>query len=168
VSFLGLQSDDSPSTDQYQSIYVRRGDKTGSSWKYHNKNVPIEEYSAAGNASWSIFFRSPGNPTPQAIYLASDDPDVFEILQSQLEPGARIFSLPRSENPDLRQIASPAPYFQDRFAALPEADRVRLTKGMIVDFALLSGLWAWGDDLKPGAVICGIRYARLFCHRRSF
>jgi len=39
---------------------------------------------------------------------------------------------------------------------LPEADRVRLTKGMIVDFALLSGLWAWHDDLKPGAVICGI------------
>jgi hypothetical protein len=128
----------------------------GSSWKYHDKNVPIEEYSAAGNAAWDRLFRSAGNPAPQAVYLASDDPDVFEDLQSQLELGSRIFSLPRSENPDLRHIASPAPYFQDKFAALPEADRVRLTKGMIVDFALLSGLWAWRDDLKPGAVICGI------------
>jgi len=27
---------------------------------------------------------------------------------------------------------------------------------MIVDFALLSGLWAWSVDPKPGAVICGI------------
>ncbi|KAH9996517.1 hypothetical protein BJV77DRAFT_1059344 [Russula vinacea] len=156
VSFLGLQSDDSPSTDQYQSVYVRRGDKTGSSWKYHNKIVPIEEYSTAGNAAWNRLFHSARNPAPQAVYLASDDPDVFEVLQSQLEPGSRIYSLPRSENPDLRHIASPAPYFQDKFAALPEADRVRLTKGMIVDFALLSGLWAWRDDLKPGAVICGI------------
>jgi hypothetical protein len=103
--------------------------------------------------------------------LASDDPDVFEELQSQLEPGSRIFSLPRSENPDLQNIASPAPYFQDKFAELPEPDRVRLTKGMVVDFALLSGLWAWDDDLKPGAVICGLKYANFsetFCLRHSF
>jgi hypothetical protein len=155
-----LHSNDSPSTDQYQSIYVRRGDGIGSSWKYHDKNVPIEEYTAAGNAAWTRLFRSTGNTAPQAVYLASDDPDIFEDLQSQLEPGSRIFSLPRSENSDLQDIASPAPYFQDKFAALPEADRVRFTKGMIVDFALLSGLWAWRDDLRPGAVICGIRYAR--------
>lgn len=155
ASFLGLHSDDS-TTDQYQSIYVRRGDGLGSSWKYHDKHVPIEEYSAAGNAAWNRLFRSEGNTAPPAVYLASDDPDVFEELQSQLEPGSRIFSLSRSENSDLQNIASPAPYFQDKFAELPEADRVRLTKGMIVDFALLSGLWAWHDDLKPGAVICGI------------
>jgi hypothetical protein len=164
ASFLGLHSDDS-TTDQYQSIYVRRGDGLGSSWKYHDKHVPIEEYSAAGNAAWNRLFRSEGNTAPPAVYLASDDPDVFEELQSQLEPGSRIFSLSRSENSDLQNIASPAPYFQDKFAELPEADRVRLTKGMIVDFALLSGLWAWHDDLKPGAVICGIRYA---CFPESF
>jgi hypothetical protein len=160
ASFLGLYSDDSQ-IDQYQSIYVRRGDGLGSSWKYHDKHVPLEEYSAAGNAAWNRLFRSKGNTAPPAIYLASDDPDVFEELQSQLEPGSRIFSLSRSENSDLQNIASPAPYFQDKFAELPEVDRVRLTKGMIVDFALLSGLWAW-LDLKPGAVICGIRYALLF------
>ncbi|KAI0286846.1 hypothetical protein BGY98DRAFT_942242 [Russula aff. rugulosa BPL654] len=154
ASFLGLDSDDSR-TDQYQSIYVRRGDGLGSSWKYHDKHVPIEEYSIAGNAAWNRLFRSEGNTAPPAVYLASDDPDVFEELQSQLEPGSMIFSLSRSQNPDLQNIASPAPYFQDKFAELPEADRVQLTKGMIVDFALLSGLWAWHDDLKPGAVVCG-------------
>jgi len=170
ASFLGLHSDDS-TTDQYQSIYVRRGDGLGSSWKYHDKHVPIEEYSAAGNAAWNRLFRSKGNTAPPAVYLASDDPDVFEELQSQLEPGSRIFSLSRSGNSDLQNIASPAPYFQDKFAELPEVDRVRLTKGMIVDFALLSGLWAWHDDLKPGAVICGIRYACLsesFCFLYGF
>ncbi|KAI9513121.1 hypothetical protein F5148DRAFT_1273348 [Russula earlei] len=156
VSFLGLHPNDTLRVDRYQSIYVRRGDAVGSSWKYHNKNVPIEEYSTAGNAAWSRLFRSAGNLAPQAVYLASDDPAVFEALHSQLDPGSRIFSLPKSENPDLRHIASPAPYFQDKFSALPEADRVRLTTGMVVDFAVLSGLWAWDDDLKPGAVICGL------------
>jgi hypothetical protein len=168
ASFLGVDSNDSPSTGQYQSIHARRGDGKGSSWKHHDMNVPIEEYSAAGNAAWTRLFRSAGNRAPQAVYLASDDPDVFEALQSQLEPGSRIFSLSRSENSDLQSIASPAPYFQDNFAALPEADRVRFTRGMIVDFALLSGLWAWRDDLKPGAVICGIRYAGLLTSITAF
>ena len=128
----------------------------GSSWNYHDKNVPVEEYAIASNAAWNRLFRPTGNSGPPAVYLASDDPNVVEELQSQLKPGSRIFSLAKSTNADLSEIASPSPYFQDEFSALPEADRVRLTKGMIVDFALLSGLWAWHDDLKPGAVICGI------------
>jgi len=155
ASFLSLHSNRSLPADQFQGIHVRRGDGAGSSWKYHNKNVPIEEYSTAGNA-WNRLFRSPGDFPPQAVYLASDDPGAFEDLQSQLEPGSRIFSLPKSRNPDLRSIASPAPYFQDSFSALPEVDRVRLTTGMIVDFAVLSGMWAWDDDPRPGAVICGL------------
>lgn len=156
VSSLGLDSNHSAPVDQYQSIHVRRGDVMGRSWAYHGKNVPVEAYSSASNAAWNRLFRPIGNSAPQAVYLASDDPDVFEELQSQLEPGSRIFSLAKSTNPDLSKIASPAPYFQSEFAALPEADRVQLTKGMIVDFALLSGLWAWDNDPKPGAVICGI------------
>ncbi|KAH8998774.1 hypothetical protein EDB86DRAFT_2802716 [Lactarius hatsudake] len=156
VSFLGLDSNHSARKDQYQSIHVRLGDRMGSSWEYHDKNVPIEEYASASNAAWDRLFRPTGNSAPQAVFLASDDPKAFKELQSQLEPGSRIFSLATSTNADLSKIASPAPYFQAEFSALPEADRVWLTKGMIVDFALLSGLWAWDDDPKPGAVICGI------------
>jgi len=153
MSFLDL---DSARADQYQSIHVRRGDRMGSSWDYHGKNVPVEEYASASNAAWNRLFRPTGNSASQAVYLASDDPEVFEELQAQLEPGSRIFSLAKSTNADLSNIASPSPYFQNEFSLLPEADRVRLTKGMVVDFALLSGLWAWDDDPKPGAVICGI------------
>ena len=156
VSFLGLDSDHSTPVDQYQSIHVRRGDGTGATRKYHNKNIPVEVYAEASNASWNRLFRPTLKSASQAVYIASDDPKVFEELQSQLEPGSRIFSLAKSTNPDLSNIASPAPYFQNEFSALPEADRVRLTKGIIVDFALLSGLWAWDNDPKPGAVICGI------------
>jgi len=155
VSFLGLDSN-SARADQYQSIHIRRGDRMGSSWNYRDKNVPVEEYASASNAAWNRLFHPTGNSGPQAVYLASDDPKVFEELQSQLNPGSRIFSLAKSTNADLSNIASSSPYFQDKFSALPEADRVRLTTGMIVDFALLSGLWAWHDDPKPGAVICGI------------
>ncbi|KAH9969145.1 hypothetical protein BC827DRAFT_1121921 [Russula dissimulans] len=156
ASLLGLHSNHSLPAGQFQGIHVRRGDGVGSSWKYHNENVPIEEYSTAGNAAWNRLFRSPGDFPPQAVYLASDDPGAFEDLQSQLEPGSRMFSLPKSHNSDLRSIASPAPYFQDNFSALPEVDRVRLTTGMIVDFAVLSGMWARDDDPRPGAVICGL------------
>lgn len=169
ASFLGPHSDETPPVDQYESIHIRRGDRMGSSWKYHNKNVPIEEYSTAGDVAWTRLFRSAGNSAPPVVYLASDDPGVFEDLRSRLEPGSRIFSLSRSENPDLQVIASPSPYFQDKFSALSEEERVRLMRGMVVDFALLSGLWAWGDDLKPGAVICGLRYAQfpVFPHFRE-
>jgi len=156
MSALGLDSSRSALAGQYQGIHVRRGDVKGTSWKFHDKNVPVEEYANASNAAWNRLFRPIGNSAPQAVYLASDDPKVFEELLSQLEPGSRIFSLSQSTNTDLSKIASPAPYFQDKFSALPEADRVQLTKGMIVDFALLTGLWAWGDDPKPGVVICGI------------
>ncbi|KAI0307629.1 hypothetical protein B0F90DRAFT_1829427 [Multifurca ochricompacta] len=155
ASFLGLDSNGTLA-DQYLSIHARLGDGMGLSWKYHDKNVPIEEYAAAGNAAWTRLFRSAGNSALQSVYLASDDPNVFEDLLSRLEPGSRMFSLAKSANPELRNIASPAPYFQDKFSALPESYRVQLTKGMIVDFALFSGLWAWDDDLKPGAVICGL------------
>lgn len=156
VSFFGLDSNHSVRADQYQSIHIRLGDRMGSSWKYHDSNVPVEEYASANNATWNRLFRPTGSSVPQAVYLASDDPKVFEELRSQLEPGSRIFSLAKSTNADLSTIASPAPYFQQEFSALSEVDRVRLTKGMIVDFALLSGLWAWHDDPKPGAVVCGI------------
>ncbi|KAI9445392.1 hypothetical protein H4582DRAFT_2109058 [Lactarius indigo] len=147
VSFLDLDSNHSARNDQYQSIHVRLGDRMGSSWEYRDKNVPIEEYARASNAAWDRLFRPTGNSAPQAVYLASDDPKAFEELQSQLEPGSRVFSLATSTNADLSKIASPAPYFQAEFSALPEADRISL---------YFSGLWAWDDDPKPGAVICGI------------
>ncbi|KAI0271471.1 hypothetical protein BC834DRAFT_445173 [Gloeopeniophorella convolvens] len=155
ASFLGLDPSHTSTVDRYQAIHVRLGDRNGTTWKYIDQNVPIEEYSNAANAARTRF-RPTGASDAPAIYLASDDPNIFDTLQSQLEPGSKIFSLAKSKEPSLREIASSGPYFQDKFNAMPEADRVRLTRGMVVDFALLSGLWAWGDDMKPGATICAL------------
>ena len=59
-----------------------------------------------------------------------------------------------ADNSELRGLASQREYVQKEFNEESEEDRIRLTRGMIVDFAMLSGLWAWEGELVPGATIC--------------
>ncbi|TFY50680.1 hypothetical protein EVJ58_g10937, partial [Rhodofomes roseus] len=40
------------------------------------------------------------------------------------------------------------------FAEVPTAERVRLTRGLIVDLALMSGLWPEDGYVVPGATVC--------------
>jgi len=53
-------------------------------------------------------------------------------------------------------LASPGEYFQDNFKQLDEDVRVQATRGMIVDFAVLSGAWADDGDLIPEGTVCTV------------
>ena len=143
-------------SQEYMSVHIRRGDRLGMTWKYHKAHLPINLYVGAALETWQRL-----NPTSSPLfYVASDSPDALEEFVGQLPNNARAFSLIWSDDEELRAIASPRPYVQEEFNTLRKEERIRLTKGMIVDFALLSGLWVNQDDAdtRPYATVCGLRW----------
>jgi hypothetical protein len=48
-----------------------------------------------------------------------------------------------------------ATYKKD-FNSAPLDERIQATRGMIVDFALLSGMWSEDRDIIPAATVCTI------------
>jgi hypothetical protein len=94
------------------------------------------------------------------VYIASDSPAAEAELVDALPSNMLLFSLSRSQNPELRALASPNGYVQKEFDKLELEERVNLTRGMVVDFAMLSGMWAWNDDIIPRAIVCTIRYVK--------
>ncbi|KAI0050607.1 hypothetical protein FA95DRAFT_1536124 [Auriscalpium vulgare] len=154
---FGATIPDPPSDHgKYIGVHIRRGDGFGQSWKYHKKYVPIEDYSDAITSSWSRLFTSPSYPPKPIVYVASDAPTSLAELRPLLPSDSILWSLRDSENADLRDLASPAPYVQADFNEFELEDRIKQTRGMIVDFAILSGFWAWDDDVTPAAVVCTI------------
>ena len=153
--------------DRYLGVHVRRGDRFGSSWAYHNQHLPIALYAQAIRKTWSRPPQAPAE-TPSStnkaasakqqpvVYLACDDPAVHEELEENLGSGI-VFSLARSEAPMLRDLASPRAYVQAQFDALSDEQRIHQTRGMLADFAMISGMWTKPDTLAPEAVVCGMR-----------
>lgn len=157
----------------YLGVHVRKGDRKTKSWRYHGQPIPMEEYAKATLNTLARLFPSNStdesdvaadstNPAdeglPSVIYLASDDPTSYDSLTTLLPPHVTVFSLAQSKEPALKPLASPREYRQSEFNELEETERIRLTTGMIVDFAMLTGLWAWQDELLPAGVVCGIAY----------
>jgi len=142
---------------EYLSVHIRRGDRLGMTWKYHSTHLPTSLYVDAALKSWRRL--NPTNQDRPVFYVASDSPAASEDFVDQLPTNARGFSLVWSSDEELRAIASPRSYVQKEFNTLSEEERIRLTKGMVVDFALLSGLWKnEGDpDVRPSATVCGLR-----------
>jgi len=145
-------------SSKYLSVHIRRGDRLGLTWKYHKTHLPTSLYVAAALKTWKRL-----NPTSQGsplFYVASDSPEAPEEFVNQLPSNARASSLIWSDDEELRSIASPRSYVQEEFNTLSEKERIRLTKGMIVDFALVSGLWIneHDPDVRPYATVCGLRY----------
>ncbi|KAA1471440.1 hypothetical protein DENSPDRAFT_837431 [Dentipellis sp. KUC8613] len=151
-----------PDPGQYIGVHIRRGDRTGLSWKYVDKHLPAAVYANALNASWTRLFKPNGTSSnttetpPPRVYLASDDPAALKEVVPLLPANTTAFTLANSSDPALREIASPEAYVQAEFDKLSMEERQRRTRGMIVDFALLSGLWAWDNDPVPAGMICGM------------
>ena len=153
-----LVSDVEKEPSRYLSVHIRRGDRLGLTWKYHNTHLPTSLYIDAALETWQRL-----NPTSQSnpiFYVASDSPTALEEFLELLPSNIRVSSLEWSDDEELRSIASPRAYVQDEFNTLSEEERSRLTKGMVVDFALLSGLWIGehDSDVRPYATVCGLRY----------
>ena len=141
-----------PSTipESYVSVHVRRGDR-----KHRFSTIPytpVSEYISYISNTQTRLLEYP-NSSP--VFFSSDSP-IAEREFAAAYSGP-YFSLRQSQDPALRQLASSREYDQKEFNDLSLEERSRSTKGMIVDFALLSGMWAWAGDSVPRAGICTIR-----------
>ncbi|OCB87077.1 hypothetical protein A7U60_g5812 [Sanghuangporus baumii] len=136
----------------YLAAHVRHGDRKTEGWEFHGGYVPLGDYVEAVSDTWERVERMDlEDATEPVVWIASDDPDARDDLVKRLtDPDGvnvtRVYSLATSDNEELRDIASPEPYVQPEFNAIPPEDRIRLTRGAVVDLALVSGLWSWDDQ----------------------
>ncbi|KAH9942942.1 hypothetical protein B0H21DRAFT_695748 [Amylocystis lapponica] len=148
--------------DPYISVHIRRGDRKAVSWAYHKSYVPLENYAQAARDTWARLYNTSADPatahfpSPPVTWVASDSPDALREFVAAFPSSTALFALDLSTDPDLRALAPTRPYIQGEFDMEEEEERIRLTRGMVVDLALVSGLWAWPDDVVPGAVVCTI------------
>lgn len=162
----------------YVGVHIRRGDRKAESWPNRGTYVPVQDFVKAASDAWTrlIPTSSSVTPRPMTIWLASDSPtarDLFSAFLSSPDSkpdmtNAKLFSLERSEYAELRALSSGKDYVQSEFNSLPLEDRVRLTRGAIVDFALLSGSWDWPGEPMPVASVCTIRFVTFFCLALNF
>ncbi|KXN90091.1 hypothetical protein AN958_05096 [Leucoagaricus sp. SymC.cos] len=141
----------SPSTSQatYISAHLRRGDR-----KHRTSDASYTAVSEYLSSIENTQERLGKSLSDAPVYFASDSPSA-EFEFGEAYPG-RYFSLRQSRDVALRQLASSQEYDQKKFNTLSLEERSRLTKGMIVDFALLSGMWSWKGDPIPRAGVCTI------------
>ncbi|KAG5644143.1 hypothetical protein DXG03_009037 [Asterophora parasitica] len=146
-----VTSPDGAAFDSYIAVHLRRGDRAPAF--YRGQYVPAEKFVQAVTDSWSRLNpdRSPEN---LSIYVASDSPAAHaEVVDLILYT---TFSLAQSVDPEIRGLASPEEYTQKSFWGLEPTARIRSTRGMIVDFALLSGAWARSRDPLPVATLVAV------------
>ncbi|KAF9566929.1 hypothetical protein CPC08DRAFT_814462 [Agrocybe pediades] len=139
----------------FVATHVRRGDRKSDSYVYPGRQIPLEDYISEVKATWKRLHGAPAssgiNPP---VYLATDSPEAHADFIDQY-PG-EVYSLYDTTNPMLRQLASPMEYYQDNFDDLDEHVRIQATRGMIVDFAMVSGFWPGEKDLHPEAIVCAM------------
>ena len=135
----------------YASAHIRRGDAKAQAWAHRQSYVPLEDF--ADNLS---LFES----HTKTIYLASDSPSSLAALSNTLEndQGKTVHYLGRSQQSELRALARPHSYNQTEFGEYDTETRSRLTRGMVVDFALLTGVWPTStiDKQTVRRVLCTI------------
>lgn len=146
--------------DPYIAVHLRRGDRKAHTFPHRGQYIPLEDFVNAANSAWSRLYHDDISnaeatfPVPPVTYVASDSHTTAHDFVSAFPPSTAVFSLDSSTDPALRALAPQRDYVQADFAELDEQERVRLTRGMVVDLAMVSGLWAWHGDIVPGATIC--------------
>lgn len=149
-----ILAENQPNDPHYIGVHIRRGDRHPSSWRYKEDYIPTPEYVQAVHTTSLRLSLHP--EVEMLMYIASDSPSAKAEFAKLLPSDTNLFSLSQSRKLELQTIASPREYVQHEFDDLEQEDRVKLTRGMIVDFAMLSGIWAWESDVVPKATVCTI------------
>ena len=162
----------------YVAVHMRHGDLKPLSLRYGLQPIPVSDYAAGISKAIDELALRASADKPLIIYAASDSVKAVEGLQT-FQPGngpacaCKVVSLRSSASPEIRELAYPSldGYRQDDWAGSmamlwTDEERVRYTTGMIVDLALLSGLWPSitngnTESMTPSAVICGIKCVRV-------
>lgn len=153
-SFLRNEERGTASGLPFVSTHIRRGDRKTLSFSFPDRKVPTQNYIDAIESTWSRLHHSTKLPV---VYLATDAPEALEEFVQSYD--GVVYSLFTAPDPRLRALASPGEYYQNKFENLNLPSRITATSGMIVDLAVLSGLWPDNEGLAPDAVICALRLA---------
>ncbi|GJE89491.1 hypothetical protein PsYK624_055920 [Phanerochaete sordida] len=148
--------------DPYIAVHIRRGDRHASAFPFRGQHVPLAHFVDAARGAWArLYGHAAGDdadgaafPAPPIVYVASDAHAAAHEFAGAFAASTAVFSLDSSTDPALRALAPQHEYAQAEFDRMEPDDRVRLTRGMVVDLAMLSGMWAWEGDVVPGATIC--------------
>lgn len=152
---LPARDDTDTSAAVYVGVHIRRGDSIPKGWKYYQKPIPTKVFADAVAETWNRLHEGAADIAP-AVYLASDSPDSIKEFASLVK--GPLFSLMDSKLPDLKSIASDEEYRQKPFGLLPAKKRVSLTRGAVVDLALISGLWdSEREAMLLDATVCAVR-----------
>lgn len=143
----------------YVGVHIRHGDRYPSNQKWRSDYVPIVEYVKTVENVWhKLRSMRPAEAWEQeaTVYVASDSYAAFEDFRSISRDSDNIWSLYITTDYHLKYMASPHGYVQRVFQGKKtrKEERVRWTQGMVVDFALLSGMWLEDGERGPSAVIC--------------
>ncbi|KAG6817556.1 hypothetical protein H0H87_006933 [Tephrocybe sp. NHM501043] len=156
TELLTSTSPDRTPFNSYISLHLRRGDRKPAF--YRGDHVPTENFVQAATTLWNRL--SPDrSPEDLILYVATDSATALREVVDLTSMRYTTFSLFESANPELRALASPEEYKQNEFDLLDIKARIQATRGMIVDFALLSGMWTGTDDPAPKATVCTFRYS---------
>jgi len=142
--------------ETYFAAHIRRGDRKSAHLGYPNGRIPLSNYLEGVQYTRSKLHKEDAKKQQAVVYLASDSPAAFEEFKAAYK--GPVFSLFSVADQSLRELASPRDYFQSEFVSMDSHTRTRSTRGMILDLALLSGLWPNEKSLQPAATICAIRY----------
>ncbi|RXW22678.1 hypothetical protein EST38_g3189 [Candolleomyces aberdarensis] len=137
----------------YISVHIRRGDRIPHGWEYHRKPIPIKEYV---DAVLETIKRTQeiDSSKPPVVYVASDSPAAIDEFNQAYHFST--FAISKSVHSDVRRLSSPKEYRQDTFDAFSLEERRSLTKGALIDLALVTGLWDSGRDPHLHATICSV------------
>ncbi|KAI0654459.1 hypothetical protein C8Q70DRAFT_1027189 [Cubamyces menziesii] len=167
----GSSTDSTAEQQLYIAVHIRKGDRVPEGHMFYpDKQVPLKNYVDGARETWDRLYhnrsldglpnKSSGRldhyPAPPIMWLASDSPAAAREFVSAFPPATAVFSLEHHIDSQLRALAPSTEYVQAEFDQEPLGERIRLTRGMIVDFAMLSGMWAWPGEIVPGAVVCGV------------
>jgi hypothetical protein len=119
------------------------------SWKYHGGHVPLADYLQAMSNIGHLAGQSP----PVNVWIASDDAATAKQYSEMLPEGFDAFSLGSLKNRELQSLTPSQPYNLSTWNGLDREARVRETRGVIIDFAVISGAWDSVGSF-PEAVIC--------------
>lgn len=155
-----LSQGEKAANSQYVGTHIRRGDRKSLSYSFPDRKIPTKDYLDAVDQTWTRLHDGAPSQIHPVVYLATDSPNVHKEFSQDYE--GRSFSLFDSKDPRLSALASPAEYIQKEFNAINLQERIAATRGMIVDLAMVSGLWTKGKDLKLDAVICGLRFEHTY------
>jgi hypothetical protein len=130
---------------------------------YGQDYILLSDYVDGVDQSWSRLGLNASmdhKPVQPFVYIASDSPAALSEFAESFAPN--VFTLSASKREELRALASPRDYYQKEFMELEDPDvRLQATRGMVVDFAVLSGAWAQEGDIVPDAIVCAVRQAQV-------